>query len=94
MNDKIELTARNFTITPDLREYAYKRLNKIINHGKKITSIHLVFHEEKNNQHLIDGNMHIPGHTLHASTNKSDIFAAIDDISDKLHSQLIKIIHK
>ena len=85
----ITMTGRNIEVTVALREVMTTRLNRIMKHFKRITSVAITFDVEKVKQ-IVEATVHIPGHQIHASADHADMYSAIDLLIDKLDKQLTK----
>ena len=85
-----QITGKNIDITPALREYAEKKLQKLQNHSERITSVHITFNID-HVSHIVDGQLNIPGNTFHAKASSNEsMYNAIDAMTDKLLRQLDK----
>tara|TARA_R110000868_G_scaffold28031_2_gene105455 strand:+ start:2289 stop:2579 length:291 start_codon:yes stop_codon:yes gene_type:complete len=86
---QIEITGQNIELTPPIHEYITKKLQKIENHFSKIIRIHVVIKVEKLN-HIAKASLHYLGKDLIASGNEEDMYAAIDDMADKMYHEIVK----
>jgi putative sigma-54 modulation protein len=87
---ELHLTSRNLELTPALKEYANKKIAPINERFQTITTANLVFHID-NRDHCAEATIHINGHEVHATAQGSDLYEAIDLLSDKLFIQLNKL---
>ncbi len=86
---QITISGQHLDITPALREYVSDKMSRISRHFDHVTTAHVVLHVEKQ-RHLAEATMNTRGATLHAGGEASDMYAAIDALSDKLNRQVIK----
>lgn len=86
---QIHITGHQLEVTPALREITMKKFNKLERHFDKITNINVVFGVEKINQ-IAEATISIAKCELHASSESTDMYTAIDSLVDKLDRQLIK----
>lgn len=86
---QIQFTGHGLEITPPLKTYAQKKLDKLERHFEKIMSINVVFHVEKQRQ-IAEATILITKGEVHASSESDNMYAAIDDLVDKLDRQLLK----
>ncbi len=86
---QINFTGHNVEVTPALRSYAEEKLNKLVRHFDKITSIHVVFDVEKLRQ-IAEASIMITKGEVYARSESEDMYASIDSLIDKLDRQLIK----
>jgi len=85
----IKFTGQNLEVTPAIRDYASKKLSRLISHGAHITSVQISFHVEHNDQ-IAKATVCVPGHDVFAQQKSSDLYKSIDLLVDKLLIQLEK----
>ncbi len=90
---KISIQGKNLEITNGLRQYAEKRLSTLDRYSRNIIDSELVLEEEKGR---VKGEMivKVKGSTLKVSSVGKDAFNAIDELKDKIKSQLKKYEEK
>ncbi|EKD54483.1 MAG: hypothetical protein ACD_60C00079G0036 [uncultured bacterium] len=87
---QLSFTGRNnLMVTPALKTYAEDKLQRLERRYTHIKTVHVVFHIE-NVTHSVEATLHINGSELHATAKASDMYAAIDELVDKLTTQLTK----
>lgn len=86
---EIKFTGHHMDVTPALKEHTKEKFSKLENHFQKITSIHVVLNVEKL-RHIAEATVLIAKDQFHASSDDSDMYAAIDALADKLNSQMVK----
>ncbi len=86
---QIEVTGQNVEITDALRSYVSEKTQRIERHFENITSGHFILKLEKL-VHTAEGTIHVGGKTnpVHAQSTADDMYAAIDDLMDKLDRQV------
>lgn len=84
-----QYTGHNVEITDAIRDFTEKKLKRLSPHEDSITHIHFTFNVDKLNQ-IAEGQVSIPGNTIHAKAEATDLYAAIDNMLDKLLRQLNK----
>lgn len=85
----IHFTGHHVDVTPALRTFTEEKLNKLDKHFDNITDIHVTFNVEKLIQ-KVEAAIHYAGTHIHAASESTDMYAAVDELVDKLHSQLQK----
>jgi putative sigma-54 modulation protein len=86
----LQITGRHVEITPALREYAEKKLGKMEHHFNHITQVHIILSVEKN-EHKAEATVHASGHAdFFAEALATNMYAAIDSLSEKLTRQIVK----
>lgn len=86
---QVNLTGHHIVITPALREYVNDKLTRIGRHFDHVTDIHCILTVEKL-QHKAEATVNVSGRQLYADSVKSDMYAAIDRLTDKLDRQVKK----
>jgi putative sigma-54 modulation protein len=88
---QITVTGQQVEVTEPLQNYVTEKIGKIQKHFDNMTTANVVLHyEKKKNRHAVEATLHAKGASLHANSEGSDMYAAIDDLADKLHRQGIK----
>lgn len=88
-----QISGHNIEVTPALREFTEKKLNKLKIHQDYITNIHITFNVDKLVQ-IAEGQISVPGQTIHAKAEAEEMYHAIDILIDKLIRQLKKYREK
>ncbi|MFS1522533.1 ribosome hibernation-promoting factor, HPF/YfiA family [Microbulbifer sp. 2304DJ12-6] len=86
---QINISGHHVDITPPMRSYCENKLEKLSRHYGKITNAQVILSVEKLIQKA-EARVHINGHDLCAGSEDSDMYAAIDALTDKLDRQLKK----
>jgi putative sigma-54 modulation protein len=86
---QINFTGHHVEVTPALRAFTEDKFEKLGRHFDKITAINVVFNVEKLAQ-IAEATIIISKGELHARAESEDMYAAIDELMDKLDRQLIK----
>lgn len=86
---QINITGHRLEVTPALRAFTEEKFDRLERHFDHITAVHVVFDVEKLRQ-IAEATVHVSKGELHASSEHEDMYAAIDDLVDKLNRQLMK----
>ena len=86
---QINLTGHHVEITDSLRNYVDTKFSKLERHFDHISNVHVILNVEKLNQKA-EATVHLSGAEVFASSEDSDMYAAIDSMVDKLDRQVIK----
>lgn len=86
---QINFTGHRIEVTPALRTFTQEKFDRLERHFDKITAINVIFDVEKLRQ-IAEATILIAKGELHASSESEDMYAAIDDLVDKLDRQLKK----
>ena len=86
---QITVSGRQMEVTESLRNYAAEKIGRVQKHFDHLTTGTVVLQVEKN-LHKADVTLHAKGATLAASAQAQDMYAAIDQMADKLDRQVLK----
>ena len=86
---QINLTGHHVEITDSLRNCVDTKFSKLERHFDHISNVHVILNVEKINQKA-EATMHLSGAEVFASSENTDMYAAIDSMVDKLDRQVIK----
>lgn len=85
---QIHYTGRNLDVTSALKTFTADKLQRLerFNH---ISNINVTFHVENHTQ-IVEATVHISGADIHAKSQSTDMYTAIDELIDKLVTQITK----
>ncbi|MFO7276592.1 MAG: ribosome-associated translation inhibitor RaiA [Pseudomonadota bacterium] len=86
---QLSVTGHHVEVTPALREYVEKKLERVARHFDHVIDVHCVLTVEKLRQ-TAEATLHMRGGSIHANATDPDMYAAIDALSDKLDRCVIK----
>ena len=86
---QLHFTGRNIDLTPALKTFAAEKFERVQRRDASITHVNVTFHVE-NVTHIAEANLHLDGAEIHASAKAEDMYSAIDELVDKLVSQITK----
>ncbi len=85
---QLSVTGHHIEVTASLKSYVEKKFERIVRHFDQVIDVHCVLTVEKLT-HKAEATVHVSGSSLHADSIKPDMYAAIDNLSDKL-DRLVK----
>lgn len=85
----LNLSGHHVEVTPALKGYVEKKMEKIVRHFDHVIDVHCVLTVEKL-QHKAEATLAIAGGRLHADAVDGDMYAAIDALVDKLDRRVKK----
>jgi putative sigma-54 modulation protein len=85
----LQLTGHHVDITPAIRDYVITKLERINRHFDHVIDVNVIMTIEKLDQ-KIEANVHLSGKDIHVESNAADMYAAIDNLTDKLDRQILK----
>jgi putative sigma-54 modulation protein len=80
---QLSVTGHHIEVTPALRGYVEKKLERITRHFDRVLDVHCVLTVEKLRQKA-EATLHVSGNSIHADATDPDMYAAIDALTDKL----------
>ncbi|KEY59939.1 ribosome hibernation promoting factor [Serratia sp. DD3] len=86
---QLNITGHHIEITEPMREFVNNKFAKLEQYFDHINQVYVVLSVEKVQQ-IAEATVHVNGGELHASSEKEDMYAAIDCLIDKLARQLNK----
>jgi putative sigma-54 modulation protein len=86
---QLKLTGHHVDVTPALRGYVEKKLDRIVRHFEQVIDVHCVLTVEKL-EHKAEATLGVSGAVIHADAIDGDMYAAIDALVDKLGRRLRK----
>ncbi len=86
---QIQISGHHVDVTQSLRDYVNNKLTKIERHFDNITKTQVTLSVEKIRQKA-EATIHVSGADIFAASESEDMYAAIDNLADKLDRQVIK----
>ena len=80
---QLNLTGHHVEVTPALKGYVEKKLDRIVRHSDRILDVHCILTVEKL-QHKAEATVSLNGSTIYADAIHNNMYAAIDALADKL----------
>lgn len=85
----LNITGHHLEVTPALREYISTKLDKVTRHFDHVTSVNVILSVEKLQQKA-EVTVHVRGKDIFVESIDGDLYAAIDNLADKLDRQVLK----
>ena len=86
---QLNLTGKNFKITPAIKIYAEEKFEPLLKRYNQITNIHVILNIE-HIENIAEANVHFHGSEINAKASAKDMYIAIEDVIEKLSAQLHK----
>jgi putative sigma-54 modulation protein len=86
---QLSLTGHHVDITPALRGYVSKKLERIVRHFDSLIDVHCILRVEKLRQKA-EATVLVSGGKIYADAVDQDMYAAIDLLADKLDRRVKK----
>ncbi|MCK2126156.1 ribosome-associated translation inhibitor RaiA [Thauera aromatica] len=89
----LNITGHHIEVTPAIRDYVSSKLDRVIRHFDNVTSVAVILSVEKLRQKA-EVTLHVRGKDIFVESDDSDLYAAIDAMTDKLDRQVQKYKQK
>ena len=86
---QLNVTGHHVEVTPALRGYVMKKLERIGRHFDRVIDVLCVLTVESLRQKA-EASLHVSGNAIHAHATEEDMYAAIDLLADKLDRSIKK----
>jgi len=86
---QLNVTGHHVAVTPALRGYVEKKLERIGRHFEQVIDVHCILSVEKLRQKA-EATLHVSGSSIHADATEADMYAAIDLLIDRLDRRIKK----
>lgn len=80
---QLNLTGHHVEVTPALKAYVEKKLDRIVRHSDHVIDVHCILTVEKLRQKA-EATVNLSGSKIHADATDENMYAAIDALADKL----------
>jgi putative sigma-54 modulation protein len=88
----LTISGRHLEVTQALRSYVTTKLDRITRHFDQVVDIRVILtvekQKEKERRQRAECNIHVKGSDLHAESSHEDLYAAVDELVDKLDRQV------
>ena len=90
----LTISGHHLEVTPALRGYVTQKLDRIMRHFDQVVDVRVLLSvekkKEKEERQRAECNIHVKGNDLFAESASQDLYAAVDDLVDKLDRQVRK----
>jgi putative sigma-54 modulation protein len=85
----LSISGHHLSVTPSLREYVLLKLERIRRHFDRVIDVSVILAVDKLIQKA-EITLHVRGKDIVAKARNTDLYAAIDELIDKLDRQVLK----
>ena len=85
----VNISGHHLEITPSIRDYVGGKLARVSRHFDHVIDVRVILSIERN-AHKAEVTVHVSGKDLFVETQHEDMYAAIDNLIDKLDRQILK----
>jgi putative sigma-54 modulation protein len=90
----LTISGHHLEVTPALRGYVTTKLERISRHFDQVVDIKVLLTvdnlKEKDLRQKAECNIHVKGKDLFAESAHADLYAAVDELADKLDRQVLR----
>lgn len=90
----LTISGHHLEVTPALRTYVTNKLDRIARHFDQVVDVKVLLtlenQKEKERRQKAECNIHIKGIDLFAESAHADLYAAVDELVDKLDRQVVR----
>ncbi len=85
----LTVTGHHVDVTQSMRNYVNEKMERLERHFDNVSNVHVILSVEKLRQKA-EATVSVRGATIYADNTDTDMYAAIDLLTDKLDRQIIK----
>ena len=90
----LTISGHHLEVTPALRSYVTGKLDRITRHFDQVVDVKVLLtvenQKEKDRRQRAECNIHVRGNDLFAESAHEDLYAAVDELVDKLDRQVVR----
>jgi len=90
----LTISGHHLEVTPALRGYVTSKLDRITRHFDQVVDVKVLLTvdnmKEKDARQRAECNVHVKGRDLFAQSSHADLYAAVDELTDKLDRQVAR----
>ena len=88
----LTISGHHLEVTPALRTYVTSKLDRITRHFDQLVDVKVLLtvenQKEKDRRQRAECNIHVKGSDMFAESSHEDLYAAVDELVDKLDRQV------
>jgi putative sigma-54 modulation protein len=90
----LTISGHHLEVTPALRSYVTSKLDRIMRHFDQVVDVKVLLSvenlKEKESRQRAECKIHVKGSDMFAESAHSDLYAAVDELVDKLDRQVVR----
>ena len=90
----LTISGHHLDVTPALRSYVTSKLDRITRHFDQVVDVKVLLTvenlKEKQGRKRAECNVHLKGSDMFAESSHADMYAAVDELVDKLDRQVVR----
>jgi putative sigma-54 modulation protein len=89
----LTISGHHLDVTPALRGYVTSKLERVTRHYDGLVDVKVILtvenQKEKQRRQRAECSIHVKGNEMFAESAHSDLYAAVDELMDKLNRQVV-----
>jgi putative sigma-54 modulation protein len=90
----LKISGHHLEVTPALRDYVRSKLERVTRHFDQVVDVNVLLTvenlKEKERRQKAEVNLHVKGRDIFMEQSHEDLYAAVDQLMDKLDRQVCK----
>jgi putative sigma-54 modulation protein len=90
----LTISGHHMEVTPALRSYVESKLHRVTRHSDQLISVNVLLsvekQKEKERRQRAECTLQLKGRNIFAETQDQDLYAAIDELVDKIDRQVVE----
>ena len=90
----LTISGHHLDVTPALREYVLTKLERVTRHFDQVVDVNVLLaidkSKEKDRRQRAEVTLHVKGRDIFCEQSHEDLYAAIDQLMDKLDRQVVR----
>ena len=90
----LTISGHHLDVTPALRNYVMEKLQRVLRHFDQVIDVKVLLsvhnESEKDKRQRAECNVRVKGSDLYAGSSYFDLYAAVDELVDKLDRKVVK----
>ena len=90
----LTISGHHLEVSPALRSYVTNKMDRIMRHFDQVVDVKVLLsiekQKEKEKRQRAECNIHVKGNDLFAESSHHDLYAAVDELVDKLDRQVVR----
>jgi putative sigma-54 modulation protein len=90
----LTISGHHLDVSPALRNYVTSKLDRITRHFDQVVDVKVILtvenQKEKERRQKAECNIHVKGNDMFAESSHADLYAAVDELVDKLDRQVVR----
>ena len=89
----LTISGHHLEVSPALRAYVTAKLERVLRHFDQVIHVKVLLSKhteaQKERRQRVECSIHVKGNALHAGSKHLNLYAAIDELVDKLDRQVV-----